>query len=79
MAYANSTTYNTQGWEESLFLMSQGQFASTNVNAGNLSASYLLLTANYPAQQTIAQHVYEPMVCSLFRQSISTALTNYCA
>ena len=78
MEYAYPPTYNTQGWEESLSLMSQGQFASTDVNAGNLSAGYPLLAAEYPAQQTMAQHLYEPMVCSLLLQSISRALTDPC-
>ncbi|ETW79467.1 hypothetical protein HETIRDRAFT_321839 [Heterobasidion irregulare TC 32-1] len=65
MEYTYPPTYNTQGWEESLSLLSEGKFASTDVNAGNLSASYPFLAAEYPAQQTMAQHLYEPMVCSL--------------
>ena len=79
MEYEYPPTYNTQGWEESLSLMSQGQFASTDVDAGNFPAGHPLLAANYPAQQTMAQHLYEPMVCSLFLQSISMALTDHCA
>ncbi|ETW79430.1 hypothetical protein HETIRDRAFT_452629 [Heterobasidion irregulare TC 32-1] len=61
MEYTYPPTYNTQGWEEGLSLMSQGQFASTDVDAGNLSASYPLLAAEYPTQQTMAQHLYDQM------------------
>ncbi|ETW79483.1 hypothetical protein HETIRDRAFT_322937 [Heterobasidion irregulare TC 32-1] len=57
MEYTYPPTYNTQGWEESLSLMSQGRFASTDVDAGNLSASYPFLAAEYPAQQTMARRL----------------------